>query len=143
MKVTLHRLDDAFHFLAQNEDGNEVHFDLTPEEGGTGQGAGPMQTVMMCLAGCSSIDVISILQKARQPLEDFDVEVEYERAAGQVPSLFTTVHMHFLLTGDLEVEKVRRAIDLSVNKYCSVAKILEKTAMITTSFSVNGTRYDD
>jgi putative redox protein len=143
MKVTLHRLDNAFHFLAKNADGNEVHFDLTPEEGGSGQGAGPMQTVMMCLAGCSSIDVISILKKARQDVQDLDVEVEYERAEGEVPSLFTTAHVHFLLTGDLDVDKVRRAIDLSINKYCSVSKIIEKTATITASFSINGTRYDD
>jgi putative redox protein len=102
-----------------------------------------MQTVMMCRAGCSSIDVISILKKARQDVQDLDVEVEYERAEGEVPSLFTTAHVHFLLTGDLDVDKVRRAIDLSINKYCSVSKIIEKTATITASFSINGTRYDD
>ncbi len=142
MKITLHRLDDAFHFLAGNEAGNEVRLDVAPEEGGTGQGAGPMQAVIMALGGCSGIDIVSILKKGRQDLEGFDIEIDYERAEGEVPSLFTHIHAHYLLTGDLDPDKVRRAVDLSLNKYCSVAKILEKTAQITASFSVNGTRYE-
>ena len=141
MRITLHRLDDAFHFLAANEDGNEVHLDVSPEEGGAGQGAGPMQAVIMALGGCSGIDIVSILKKGRQDLQGFDVEIDYERAVGEVPALFTQIHAHYLFTGNLDVEKVRRAVDLSLNKYCSVAKILEKTAQITASFSVNGTQY--
>lgn len=141
MNIHLHRLDDAFHFLATNEAGNEVHLDTSPEEGGAGQGAGPMQTVMMALGGCSAIDIVSILQKGRQEIEGFDIDIAYERATDQVPALFTKVHVHYLLSGALDVEKVRRAVDLSLHKYCSVAKILEKTASITASFSVNGTRY--
>lgn len=142
MKVRLHRLDDAFHFLATNEAGNEVHLDTSPDEGGTGQGAGPMQSVIMALGGCSGIDIVSILKKGRQPIEGFDIEITYERARDQVPALFTTIHAHYILTGDLDVEKVRRAVDLSMNKYCSVAKILRPTATITASFSINGTPYD-
>ena len=141
MKITLHRLDDAFHFLATNETGNEVHLDVSPEEGGSGQGAGPMQAVIMALGGCSGIDIVSILKKGRQDLQGFDVEIDYERAEGEVPALFTRIHAHYTLTGNLDPEKARRAVDLSINKYCSVAKILEKTATITASFSVNGTRY--
>jgi len=142
MNIHLHRLDDAFHLLATNEAGNEVHLDITEEEGGTGQGTGPMQSVIMALGGCSSIDIISILKKQRQDLRDFDVDITYERAKDQVPALFTRIHAHYVLTGDLDPAKVRRAIDLSLNKYCSVAKILEKTVPITASFSINGTRYE-
>ncbi len=142
MNIHLHRLDDAFHLLATNEAGNEVHLDVTEEEGGAGQGAGPMQTVIMALGGCSSIDIISILKKQRQNLRDFDVEIAYERAEDQVPALFTRIHAHYVLTGDLDPAKVRRAIDLSLNTYCAVAKILEKTVPITASFSINGTRYE-
>ena len=141
MKINLHRLDDAFHFVATNETGNEVHLDVTPEEGGSGQGAGPMQAVIMALGGCSGIDIVSILKKGRQDLQGFDVEIDYERAEGEVPALFTRIHAHYILTGNLDPEKARRAVDLSINKYCSVAKILEKTAQISASFSVNGTRY--
>ncbi len=143
MRITLRRLDDAFHFLAANEDGNEVHFDVTPEEGGTGQGIGPMQVIIAGLAGCSAIDVVSILRKGRQEVDTFDVQADYEREPGVAPSLFTTIHLHFTLTGDLDPARVRRAVDLSINTYCSAARILEKTATITSSFSVNGTRYDD
>ena len=142
MNIHLHRLDDAFHFLATNEAGNEVHLDVTEEEGGSGQGAGPMQSVIMALGGCSSIDIILILKKQRQDLRDFDVDIAYERAKDQVPALFTRIHAHYVLTGDLDSSRVRRAIDLSLNKYCSVAKILEKTVPITASFSINGTRYE-
>ncbi len=142
MNIHLHRLDDAFHFLATNEAGNEVHLDVTEEEGGSGQGAGPMQSVIMALGGCSSIDIILILKKQRQDLRDFDVDIAYERAKDQVPALFTRIHAHYVLTGDLDSARVRRAIDLSLNKYCSVAKILEKTVPITASFSINGTRYE-
>ena len=141
MKINLHRLDNAFHFLATNDAGNEVHLDVSPEEGGAGQGAGPMQAVIMALGGCSGIDIVSILKKGRQDLQGFDVEIDYERAEGEVPALFTHIHAHYILTGNLDPEKARRAVDLSINKYCSVAKILEKTATITASFSVNGTRY--
>ncbi len=141
MRINLHRLDDAFHFVASNEDGNTVHLDVTPEEGGTGQGAGPMQMMIMSLGGCSAIDVISILKKQRQRIETFDVEIDYARAEGEVPSLFTTIHAHYVLTGDLDPAKVRRAVALSLGKYCSVTKIIEKTATITASCSVNGTRY--
>ena len=141
MKVHLHRVDDKFHFLAKNEAGNEVHLDTGPEEGGSGQGAGPMQTLIMALGGCSGIDIVSILKKGRANLEGFGAEIEYERAEGQTPSLFTRIHVHYMLTGDLRPLQVRRAVDLSIHKYCSVAKILEKTAAITVSFSVNGARY--
>ncbi len=142
MKINLHRLDDAFHFLATNEAGNEVHLDVAPEEGGAGQGTGPMQILIMALGGCSGIDIVSIVKKGRQDLQGFDVEIDYERAQDETPALFTRIHAHYILTGNLDPNKVRRAVDLSMNKYCSVAKIIEKTAQITASFSVNGTRYE-
>jgi len=141
MRINIKRLDDAFHFEATNEAGNTVHMDTSPSIGGSGQGAGPMQLLVMALGGCSGIDIVDILKKSRQPIEDFSIELDYERAKGQVPALFTDIHVHYHLTGDLDVNKVRRAVALSLDKYCSVAKILEKTAQITSSFSINGTRY--
>ncbi len=142
MQIKLRRLDDAFHFLASNEAGNEVHLDTGPEEGGSGQGAGPMQAVIMALGGCSGIDIVLILKKGRQRIDSFDIEISYERAAGPPPALFSQIRVHYILHGSLQPEKVRRAVDLSINKYCSVARILEKTASIAASYSVNGTRYE-
>ena len=138
-KVTLRRLDDKNHFLGTNESGNTLHFDTDPPEG-NGQGVGPMQAVAMAIGGCSGIDIVDILRKGRQKLDGFDASIEYEREG--TPALFTHIHVHYALTGDLHPGKVRRAVDLSINKYCSVAKIVEKTAAITVSYSLNGTRYE-
>lgn len=141
-RVTLHRTDGAFHFVGRNAAGMEVHFDTAPAEGGSGQGVGPMQSVAMALGACSAIDVVNILRKARQDVAEFDVEIDYVREQEEVPAVFVEMHVHYLLEGDVDPEKVRRAVELSVTKYCSVSKMLSKTASITHSFSVNGTRYD-
>ena len=140
-KVTLQRLDDKFHFLATNSSGNTLHLDTGPDEGGSGQGVGPMQAVAMALGGCSGIDIVIILKKQRQDLQKFDAVITYERAEDQTPSPFTNLHVHYEFGGKLDPEKVRRAVDLSISKYCSVAHILEKTASITVSWSINGQHY--
>lgn len=140
-KVTLERLDDRFHFLAANSNGNSLHFDTGPEEGGSGQGVGPMQAVAMALGGCSGIDIVIILKKQHQDLQKFDTVITYDRAEKETPSLFTKLHVHYEFEGELDPEKVRRAVDLSINRYCSVAKILEKTATITVSWSINDQHY--
>lgn len=140
--VTLTRTDDAYHFIGRNAAGNETHFDTGPAEGGSGAAAGPMQTVAMALGACSAIDVVSILKKGRQQITSFNIAVEYDRAKNETPAVFTKMHVHYQLEGELEPEKVRRAVELSVEKYCSVSKMLARTATITHSFSVNGTRYE-
>lgn len=138
MRITVRRLDPPFHFLATNEAGVEVHMDSGPAP----KGAGPVQMLVMALAGCSGIDIVDILTKGRQEIESFDMEFDYERAKDQIPALITTIHAHYLLTGNLDPDKVRRAIELSLDKYCTVSKILQKTVTITYSFTVNGTRYE-
>ena len=139
--IQVERVDDAFHFVGRNDRGNTVHMDTGVEDGGSGQGAGPMQTLLMALGGCSGIDIVSILKKGRQEIASFKVDFNAERAKGEIPSLYTRIHAHYSLEGDLDPEKVRRAIELSLEKYCSVAKTLEKTANITYSFSVNAVDY--
>jgi len=143
MKVTVERIDDAFHFVGTNEAGNRIEMDTGPEFGGKGQAPSPMQVVAMALGGCSSIDVVEILRKQRQQLDVLRVEIDYERAQDQTPAVFTRLHCHFDLTGELDPDKVQRAIELSVDKYCSVAKMLESTAVIDFSYSINGQRYED
>jgi len=142
MKITIERLNDDFHFRATNDTGNTVDMDNTGEGDDPPKGVGPMQMLAMALGGCSGIDVVSILKKSRQPIVSFDMEIEGERETGVVPSLYKTLHVHYILTGELDEEKVRRAVQLSMEKYCSVAKTLEHTATITYSFSVNGRRFD-
>jgi len=136
MKIILKRLDDAFHLEAVNEVGRKVEADGAPKIGGSNKGFRPMQLVLAAAGSCSSMDIISILKKMQQDLTDFDVEVTAEREPDVVPSLFTDIHLHFILSGNLEEAKVRRAIELSMTKYCSVVKILEKTAKITSSFEI-------
>lgn len=140
-KINVELIDDAFHFVGSNERGNKVHMDISTEQGGTGQGAGPMQLLIMGVGGCSGIDILSILRKGRQNVEQFSVDLTAERAEGEVPSLFTKIHAHYTLTGDLDSDKVKRAIELSLEKYCSVSKTLESTAEITFSYTVNAVDY--
>ncbi len=140
-KIQVERVDDDFHFVGTNERGNRVHMDIGTEEGGHGEGAGPMQLLVMAIGGCSGIDIISILKKGRQQVDGFNVDLTAERAEGEVPSLFTKVHAHYTLKGDLDHEKVKRAIELSIGKYCSVSKTIEATAEITFSYTVNDVDY--
>ena len=142
MRVTLDRIDDGFLFRGRTPEGTETHFDVSPEEGGSGRAPGPMQTVAMALGACSGIDVILILRKGRGHVESFHVDIDYERDEEQTPAVFTRLHVHYALVGDLNPGRVRRAVELSVHKYCSVAKMLEGTASIEHSYSVNGERYD-
>lgn len=142
MRINVKRVDDAFHFVGTNDRGNTVDMDTSLEEGGKGNGAGPMQLLIMGLGGCSGIDIISILRKSRQEVKEFSVDIDSERAIGEIPSLYKSIHAHYTLTGDLDPEKVRRAISLSMEKYCSVSKTLEAHANITFSFTVNGVKYD-
>ncbi len=134
--IQLNRLNDAFHFEASNENGNSVHIDASPDIGGTNQGMRPMQMLLAAMGGCSSIDIVNILKKQKQDLRDIKVTVTGEREEGAVPSLFVKVHAHFKLFGNLDEDKAGKAVSLSVDKYCSVAKTLEKTATITYSFEI-------
>lgn len=136
MKIELNRLNDAFHLEAVNEQGTTVHIDASPDIGGTNQGMRPMQLVLTAMGGCSTIDIINILKKQKQPLRDIKITVSGEREKDAVPSLFVEIHAHFRLFGDLDTEKVKRAVSLGVEKYCSVAKTLSHKAKITHSFEI-------
>ena len=137
VKVELNRVDDAYHMVAVNDRGNVIHLDDGGKEGGKGAGFGPMQSLLAALGGCSAIDVVSILKKQRQELKDMKITVTGEREPGAVPSLYQTVHAHFKLFGDLDMEKAEKAVSLSVEKYCSVAMTLRKSgATITHSFEI-------
>ena len=136
MKITLQRVNDAVRFEGANSAGNKVLVEGSPEIGGEGQGMRPMELLLTSLAACSSMDTVSILKKMRQPLEDLRIEVEGHRDTEQVPAVFTKIHLHFILKGDLRTEKVEEAIRLSVKKYCSVGRMLEKTAEISYDWEI-------
>lgn len=136
MKIELNRLNDGFHLEAVNEQGKTVHLDASPDIGGTNQGMRPMQMLLSAMGGCSAIDVINILKKQKEPLRDIKITVTGEREKDAVPSLFVEVHAHFRLYGDIDRDKASRAVSLSVDKYCSVAKTMSHKAKITHSFEI-------
>jgi putative redox protein len=136
IKVEINRIDQDFHMEAVNEAGNKIQMDAGPADGGHELGFRPMQLLLAAFGGCSAIDVISILRKQREPLEDIKIIVTGEREKDAVPALYTETHAHFKLFGDINADKAKKAIALSVDKYCSVAKTLEKTAKVTYSFEI-------
>ncbi len=130
------RLVEAMTFVAESGSGHAVVMDASPDVGGRDLGARPMEMVLMGAGGCSAIDVVHILRKARQDLVDCVVEMEGERAA-EDPKVFTRIHMHYVVTGrGLNPAQVERAIRLSKEKYCSATIMLAKTAEVTADFEI-------
>ncbi|HMV31856.1 MAG: OsmC family protein [Gemmatimonadales bacterium] len=136
MRVILERRNQAVHFTATTESGATVAIDGAPAIGGQGLGARPMELVLTALGACSGIDVVTILAKQRQEVHAVRVTVEGEREPGREPSLFATVHVRFEVTGGCDPDKLAHAVGLSMEKYCSVARILERSATITWSHAV-------
>ncbi len=136
VKIEIHRVDQDFRMEAVNDKGNSIIMDAGVSDGGHDSGLRPMQLLLAAMGGCSAIDLIGILRKQREPLTDLKITVTGEREQGIVPALYTEVHVHFRLFGDINQDKAERAVELSVEKYCSVAKTLEKTAVVTHSFEI-------
>ena len=136
-KIKMERIDDHVNFKATNATGNSIIMDGSEAIGGQGNGVRPMETLLMGVAGCSSIDVVLILKKMKQVPDDLKVSVEAKRVKVEEATEFSDIHIHFDLWGDLKEKKVDKAIKLSLEKYCSVSKMLEKTAKITSSFTIH------
>ena len=123
-------------FLAESGTGHAMVIDGAPEEGGRNLGPRPMELLLMGLGGCTAFDVVLILRKGREEVTDCVVEVEAERAATD-PKVFTRIHMHYRVAGrGLAPAKVKRAIALSAEKYCSASAMMSKTATITHDWEV-------
>jgi putative redox protein len=138
MRIELKQLDDAFHFEAISETGNIALMDAGENIGGSNKGVRPMQMLLMGLGGCSAIDIVMILKKQRQIISDFQITIDGEREEDKEPSLWKTIQIHFKLKGEIDKEKAERAVQLSMDKYCSVSKTLEIAgASITYKVSVN------
>ena len=123
-------------FMGESGSGHAVVMGSTLGPAGRSVGPSPMEMVVLGMGGCTAFDVIHILDKSRQPIEDCVVELEAERAAAD-PMVFTRVHLHFVVTGrGLDRAKVERAIELSAEIYCSASAMIEKTAEITHELEV-------
>lgn len=123
-------------FDATASTGHTVRMDAAPEVGGENTGPRPMEMVLMGLGGCTGIDVVMMLQKMGQDIKDVQIEIESERAE-DIPKVYTKIHVHFKVIGtDLNEKKVKRAVDLSAEKYCSVSKMLEATVEMSHGFEI-------
>lgn len=124
--IDIIRQEGDYGFEATDAAGHKVRIDSSPESGGGNYGARPMQLLLMGLGGCSGIDVVSILKKQRQEIEHFSMHIEAEREAGKEPSLWKTAKIVFTLGGKIDPDKANRAVQLSMDKYCSVAETLRR-----------------
>ncbi len=125
-------------FVGTAESGAHITLDALPEHGGTGQGPSPMETVLLALGGCTGMDVVSILQKMRAPLEGLEVRITAERADTH-PKVFTRITLEYVFSGPgLKADQVKRAVDLSQEQYCSVSAMLRRTAELSYSWRIAG-----
>lgn len=136
MEVKIKRMNDAFHFEAVGESGIKVQIDSSPEIGGEGNGARPMELLLMAAGACSSIDVGMILKKQRQVLKDFNLTVSGERKQDDSKA-FLSINLNFDLWGEIDPLKAEKAIQLAIKKYCSVILSLDKTITVTHSFKIH------
>lgn len=127
---------DHMSFVGESGSGHSVVMDGSPDHGGRNLGIRPMEMVLIGMGGCTAFDVALMLQKSRQNVTDIAVELDSDRAE-EVPSVFTHIRVHFVITGhDLSEKQVARAVALSAEKYCSASKMLEKSAEITHSHEI-------
>ena len=136
MKGTVRWAGDV-RFVAESGSGHSIAIDGPPDYGGKNQGVRPMELVLLGVAGCSAFDVIHILKKSRQDVTDCVTEVEAERVDA-VPAVFKKIHLHFVVTGrNLKDTQVKRAVELSAEKYCSASIMLSNGGVeITHSYEV-------
>lgn len=122
-------------FTGQTESGHSIVIG-TADGDAPKPGPSAMELVLMGAGSCSAWDVVEILKKGRQPIEDVIVELEGDRA-DEPPKVFTRIHLHFIVKGrGLSEQRVKRAVELSVDKYCSAVAMLKQTMPVTHDFEV-------
>lgn len=134
LKTYLNQVKD-FKFEFKSSTGHSAILDAPQNIGGGDEGLRPMELILGGLAGCSSFDVLSILKKSKQIVEDFKVEIKAHRRE-EIPQVFTHIHLTYLAKGAVEKNHLKRAVDLSLEKYCSVSKMLGATVKITSEYHI-------
>lgn len=137
MKIILNRINNDYLFECTNSLGNKILLDNTSQSEET-NGVSPMETILMAVAGCSAIDMVSILKKQRQEIIQFSAEVVGERIQVDEAKPFKTIMVSFRLEGNIDSKKAERAVALSFEKYCSVSKTLEPNVTVNYEVFVNG-----
>lgn len=136
MKIHLKRVNDSVLFEATNGRGHTVRIEGSRDIGGTDSAPSPTEYLIMSQAGCTAIDVVELLKKMRQPLNHLEIETEAHRDPDRIPKVFTGIHLHYKLYGNVLPEKAEKAITMSIDKYCTVSKMIDQVAKITHSFEV-------
>ena len=127
---------DGLLMVGKSDSGHTITMDGPPESGGENLGVRPMEMLLLGVAGCTMIDVVTTLKKMRQDLSHLETKINSERATDH-PKVFTDIHIQFVVKGkDLDPKKVDKAITLSAEKYCSASIMLGETATITHDFEV-------
>ena len=122
------------HFQGSVRSGYTIDLDAPACDGG-GEGMTPMELVLIGLAGCSAMDVVAILRKKRQPVERLEVRAHGQRQT-EHPTVFTSINLEYVVHGDVDVQAVTRAIELSRERYCPVWAMLEPTVQISAASRV-------
>ena len=128
-KIKLKNTGSLDQFECFNEAGHSIKLS------GDGTAVGPMESLLMAVAGCSTIDIVMILKKMRQKIAKIEVEVDGTRRE-EIPRIYTDIKLHFKCYGPLKEKKVEQAINLSLEKYCSVSLILNQTADISATYEI-------
>ena len=127
---------DGLLMVGKSDSGHTITMDGPPESGGENLGVRPMEILLLGVAGCTMIDVVTTLKKMRQDLSHLETKINAERATDH-PKVFTDIHIQFILKGqNLDEKKVDKAITLSAEKYCSASIMLGEMATITHDFEV-------
>ena len=137
MEINLVRKSGKFNFEAENSSGFTVELDAKQEIGGEGKGFRPMEMLLVGLGGCSGIDMVNVLTKQKEPLNDVKISIKATRKDQEMPPVFDVIDIHFDLYGALSVAKVERALDMTFDKYCSVSNILGRSATINFTYTIH------
>jgi len=133
MKMLLKSTGSEHDYMGYNEKGHGIRIN------GDGEGVSPMQTVLLAIAACSAVDVEIFLKKMRQNLVKLEVEIEGKRREEPIPKVFTDIHVHYILYGNLKEKSVKKAVDMAIEKYCSVSLMLQKSVHFTHDFRIENT----
>lgn len=135
MQIHLQLAPDGQAMLGQDETGNEMRLSLPEIAGGDASGFRPMQLMILSLGGCAAVDVISILKKQRQQIDDLRIDIEADRFHQPLPAPWQKAHLIFTIYGKVDQQKAEKAVEMSIQKYCSAAETL-RLAGATISWEV-------
>jgi putative redox protein len=136
MKIHVRKLDGPFRMEATNPEGNSIIMDTKKSNGGDEKGMSPTELLLSAVAGCSGVDILTILRKQRYEIRDFQVIVDGEKEKEGDAKAWADIKLHYKIFGSIPEENAKKAIDLSLEKYCSVAKTLRSYAKIHYTFEL-------